>query len=349
MPEKLEEIMKKIHVLLADCEQISYSSEEIIVPKKKLFALLEQLNYVVYEIMEQYEMTLAARNRAILQEEQKAREIQKKAKQNAEDMYAASLVYTEDILNDLKIVTDMMYQKIEVEYEEVLQKIKTEYEEALQNHKRRMKYLRRTEDEVLLQINAMTDAKMYVKLIEERRKEKEAAIEREEARKKADKKKELDIETVNIEENESQTEEEAEAKSNELESAKSEQQVSTEQPPAKPRECVGEVIDEEMDEYAVKLSSQPVITVHERPQVPEGFTKKKDKRVAKVKPEIPNEEIEISPDEIVDYNEIPEMPQFSTEDLDREYFEWQENKEQTGEKIEQRKIKGQKLLARWKK
>ena len=54
----------------------------------------------------------------------------------------------------------------------------------------------------------------------------------------------------------------------------------------------------------------------------------------------------ISPDEIVDYNEIP---QFSTEDLDKEYFEWQESKERTGEKVARGKVKGQKLLARWKK
>ena len=101
-----------------------------------------------------------------------------------------------------------------------------------------------------------------------------------------------------------------------------------------------------MDEYSAKLSSQLVITVHERPQVPEGFTKKKDKRATKIKPEVPDEEIEISPDEIVDYNEIP---QFSAEDLDKEYFDWQESRERTGEKIARGKVKGQKLLARWKK
>ena len=89
MPEKLEEVMKQIHILLADCEAIAYSSEDVIVPKKKLFSLLEQLNYVVYEIMEQYEVTLAARNRAALQEERKAREIQEDAKLRAEEVYAA--------------------------------------------------------------------------------------------------------------------------------------------------------------------------------------------------------------------------------------------------------------------
>ena len=106
---------------------------------------------------------------------------------------------------------------------------------------------------------------------------------------------------------------------------------------------------EEMDEYSAKLSSQLVITVHERPQVPEGFTKKKDKRATKMKPEVPDEEIEISLDEIVDYNEIPEIPVFRAEDLDKEYFDWQESRERTGEKIERGKVKGQKLLARWKK
>ena len=375
MPEKLEEIMKKIHILLAECEQIAYSSEDVIVPKKKLFALLEQLNYVVYEIMEQYEVTLAARNRAVLQEERKAREIQEDARLRAEEVYAASLLYTEDMLQDMKIITDMMYRKT-----------KDAYDELLQNYEERMNYLRQNEDELLLQMGAMAESKMYFKIIQEKQKEKEAALEREEARKKVAKKKQSAIETVNIEENEPQTESEEETKNTNLESTKSnqqeesviEQQENTEQetkqetkqeiksilaeekiiekpkkkkqPPAQLRECVGEVIDEGIDEYTAKLSSQLVITVHERPQVPEGFTKKKDKRAMKIKPEVPDEEIEIAPEEIVDYNEIPEVPQFSTEDLDKEYFDWQEeNRERTGEKIERGKVKGQKRLARWKK
>lgn len=362
MPEKLEEVMKKIHILLAECEQIAYSSEDVIVPKKKLFALLEQLNYVVYEIMEQYEVTLAARNRAVLQEERKAREIQEDARLRAEEVYAASLLYTEDMLQNMKIITDIMYRKT-----------KDAYDELLQSYEERMNYLRQNEDELLLQMGAMAESKMYFQIIQEKQKEKEAALEREEARKKATKKQPrsmetMDIETVNIEENEPQTESEEEEEYVIEQQENTEQETKQEiksilaeektiekpkkkkQPPAQLRECVGEVIDEGIDEYTAKLSSQLVITVHERPQVPEGFTKKKDKRAMKIKPEVPDEEIEIAPEEIVDYNEIPEVPQFSTEDLDKEYFDWQEeNRERTGEKIERGKVKGQKRLARWKK
>ena len=339
MPEKLEEIMKKIHVLLANCEKIAYSSEEVIVPKKKLFSLLEQLNYAVYEIMEQYEVTVAARNRAVLQEKRKAREIQEDAKLRAEEVYAASLLYTEDMLQDMKIITDIMYRKT-----------KDAYDELLQNYEERMNYLRQNEDELLLQMGAMAESEMYLQIIREKQKEKESALEREEERKKAAQKKQRAIETIDIKDNKQQTEleEEAESKSTESESAKQEQQ-KRKQPQAQQRECVGEVIDEGIDEYSAKLSSQLVITVHERPQVPEGFTKKKDKPATKIKPEVPDEEIEISQDEIVDYNEIPEIPVFSAEDLDKEYFDWQESKERTGEKLERGKVKGQKLLARWKK
>ena len=33
----------------------AYSSEDLIVPKKRIFQLLEELNYTVYDMMEQYE------------------------------------------------------------------------------------------------------------------------------------------------------------------------------------------------------------------------------------------------------------------------------------------------------
>ena len=55
MQEKLEQIMRQIYLMLSNCEESAYSSEDLIVPKKRIFQLLEELNYTVYDLMEQYE------------------------------------------------------------------------------------------------------------------------------------------------------------------------------------------------------------------------------------------------------------------------------------------------------
>ena len=47
MSEKLEQIMKKIHIHLANCPESPYSREDLIVSKKRIFDLLEELNYAV--------------------------------------------------------------------------------------------------------------------------------------------------------------------------------------------------------------------------------------------------------------------------------------------------------------
>lgn len=356
MPEKLEEVMKKIHILLANCEKSTYSSEDVIVPKKRLFALLEQLNYVVYEIMEQYEATVAARDRALMREERMAAEIREDAMQRAEEVYAASLLYTEDMLQDMRIITDTMYQKTREAYEELLER----YEE-------RITYIGQNEEELLSQMSAMADAKTYLHIVEEKRREKEEVLKREAAKKQAMKKakqqeeleKNSKPEIVVAELDEQEDEEHITKKVLSITEQKKPKETKLllleeksmypkeqkKQFSEKPRECVGDVTDEEIDEYSAKLAAQLVITVHERPQVPEGFTKKRDKRATKPRPEIPDEEIEISPEEIEDYEEIP---RFSAEDLDREYFEWQESLEKTYEK-EDKKVKGLKRLGKKKK
>ena len=94
MSDKLEQAMKKIHIYLANCKESAYSSEELIVSKKRIFSLLDELNYAVYEVMEEYEVTVAARERGIAQAERQAADIKEEAMHRSEEIHASSLLYT---------------------------------------------------------------------------------------------------------------------------------------------------------------------------------------------------------------------------------------------------------------
>ena len=156
MSDKLEQAMKKIHIYLANCKESAYSSEELIVSKKRIFSLLEELNYAVYEAMEEYEVTVAARDRGIAQAERQAADIKDDARIRAEEIHASSLLYTQEAITDLKTAMEYMHEKI-----------RTEYELMLMNYEERLHFLEQDSMEVISQLQSKADAKIYLHMIED--------------------------------------------------------------------------------------------------------------------------------------------------------------------------------------
>ena len=162
MQEKLERIMRRIYVLLSNCKESAYSSEDLIVPRARLFSLLEELNYAVYEMMEQYEATAASRERAVAEQERKMAQIKEDAQSRAEDTYAASLLCARDMLLEMQHISERLCQNVRKEYDEVLK-----------TYDDRMRFLHENEESTMEQLRMMNDSKKYLRLIEQQNKEKE--------------------------------------------------------------------------------------------------------------------------------------------------------------------------------
>lgn len=162
MQEKLEQIMRQIYLMLSNCEESAYSSEDLIVPKKRIFQLLEELNYTVYDLMEQYEATVTARERGIAEHERKMAQIKEEAKGRAEDTYAASLLYAREMFMDMRKTT-----------EKLCKDLRKEYNTALNNYEESLRFLQENEESLVAQMSVMMDAKKYLRLIEQQNKEKE--------------------------------------------------------------------------------------------------------------------------------------------------------------------------------
>jgi len=64
MPDRIEEILKEIHVMFAKCEAYGNSPDLVIISKSELFELLEKLNEGIDEVLDQYEATTRSRERA---------------------------------------------------------------------------------------------------------------------------------------------------------------------------------------------------------------------------------------------------------------------------------------------
>ena len=156
MSDKLEQAMKKIHIYLANCKESAYSSEDLIVSKKRIFSLLEELNYAVYDAMEEYEVTVAARDRGIAQAERMATDIKDDALLRADEIHASSLLYTQEAVSDLKRTLEYMHKSI-----------RSEYERMLANCEERLEYLEQDSLEIFSQLETKADAKIYLRMIED--------------------------------------------------------------------------------------------------------------------------------------------------------------------------------------
>ncbi len=151
----LEEIMRKIHVLFAKCEPYGSKEEnKIIVPKKEVFRLLEQLNYAIAEIQNAYECTVESRERGIKDYVRRGEDIVKSAKKEADDVYAASMVYMDDMIYELADLMTAMRQRLKDDY--------SRFEKRMEEQEQ---LLAENQMEVREQLRAMAEGEKYIRVI----------------------------------------------------------------------------------------------------------------------------------------------------------------------------------------
>ena len=100
--DKIERTLKQIHVMFSEGPIIAGNPDKVVVDKKEVFAILEQLNLAMYEMMDEYEATSQARELAQRRSEKKGEELLSRISKQADDVYAASLIYTDNALNQVQ-------------------------------------------------------------------------------------------------------------------------------------------------------------------------------------------------------------------------------------------------------
>lgn len=149
--DKIERILKQIHVLFAKGQTYMGDPDLVIVDKKEIFTILEELNLAIYEIMDQYEVTSQSRELAQRRSEKKGEELVARVTRQTEDVYAASLIYTDDALSKVNrlmaealTASQSIWRQLCLDVEQEQRKIKEdqlELREQLQDFKDSDKYL----------------------------------------------------------------------------------------------------------------------------------------------------------------------------------------------------------------
>ena len=141
-----------------------HSKDRIIVNKQEMFGLIDRLNSSIYEIMEEYELTKQSRDRAEREHKKQGDKIIWDASRKAEDIYAASVMYTDEALNHIQAIM-----------EESTEQIREVQNAMIQDLEEKKQIVRTNQLELKAQLQDLVDTEKYLSLIEERNKE----IERE--------------------------------------------------------------------------------------------------------------------------------------------------------------------------
>lgn len=160
--DKMERILKQIHVVLAEGEQIPAKPGKVLVDRDEVFSILEQLNVIVNDMMEEYEQTSQARELAQRRSEKKGEEMIARVTSQADDVYAASLIYTDEALAGIqRLMNDALAAS---------RRIWSDVSENIEKEQRRVR-----EDQMQLreQLQDFKDSNKYIAMIEECNRERE--------------------------------------------------------------------------------------------------------------------------------------------------------------------------------
>ncbi|MFV0465863.1 MAG: hypothetical protein ACK5ML_07310 [Lachnospiraceae bacterium] len=158
--DKLERILRELHIQLSKGKGTEMDPEEVIVNKANMLNQLTLLSETVAEMMEQYEVTQSSKDRADRESARKKESILKEAAGQAEDIYAASMIYTDDTLSRIQSMIDTANRSV--------WDIVKNFEADLIQEKQKIKSNQR---ELKNQLETLKDTEKYLRIIEEKNKE----------------------------------------------------------------------------------------------------------------------------------------------------------------------------------
>lgn len=100
--EETEDVLRQIHVLFAKAEPYENSKRKVVIDKNDLMELLKKLNDCMYSMMDEYELTESSREKANRDQKKKGDDIIFDARKEADDIYAAAMMYTDQALRRIQ-------------------------------------------------------------------------------------------------------------------------------------------------------------------------------------------------------------------------------------------------------
>lgn len=154
--EKTERVLRDIHVLFSKAEPFEGSKRRVVIDKPRMMNLLKDLNDCMYDMMEEHELTEASREKARRASLRERDEMLFDTRKQAEDIYAASLMYSDRSLNEMAEVVKETRNRMDGIYSEMQARIKEE-----------LTTIRHNQYELKGQLQGLIDTQKYLRLIQD--------------------------------------------------------------------------------------------------------------------------------------------------------------------------------------
>jgi len=160
--DQLEKTLRQIHILLSKGEAFNHSDDKVVISRREMIALLNDLNQHIYQMMDDYELTKQSRDKAEREFKRRGEKLMKNAEQKAEDVYAASVLYTNEALGHIQRIID----GANVSMKDILLTMSDEIEKQKDT-------VKGNQLELESQLHDMADTKKYLQMIDNRNRELE--------------------------------------------------------------------------------------------------------------------------------------------------------------------------------
>ncbi len=154
--DRTERVLREMHVLFSKAQPYEGSTRNVIVDKNAMMDLLKELNECMYDMMEEHELTVKSRDKANREMQKQGDDIVFEATRKAEDIYAASLMYTDNALDNIQNIIKESQESVAKVYDEAIKKIKEEN-----------KAIKTNQLELKSHLNDLIDTQKYLRLIDE--------------------------------------------------------------------------------------------------------------------------------------------------------------------------------------
>ena len=111
--DKTEKVLREIHIMLSKAEPFKPEPSRVIINKQQMIDLLAELNKCIYAMQDEYELTEQSRNHAEREFRKKGDQIVWDASRKAEDVYAASVIYTDEALSRVRDIINDTNESLE--------------------------------------------------------------------------------------------------------------------------------------------------------------------------------------------------------------------------------------------
>ena len=165
-----EKILKDIHLKVAECPKIKGEPDKIVIDKRVLFQDIDRISQCFYDLMDEFELTKSHKEEAKYQIHKQYNETVEQAEKTAEDVYSASMLYTDEAITRITRIIENSEKELELMYVGLERELQREVDRLRNNQK-----------ELQDQLFDMKDSNLYLDIITNRKKQIRKDMEEAEA------------------------------------------------------------------------------------------------------------------------------------------------------------------------